>query len=149
MDERTLFGIPDAITTMIASLTLAIVGLAWLHRIFDADQLLGRATWRYRDREHEGSLVEAIVSLIDTLFAHTFGWWVTRIEFALATGALLLATLVLGTPRPPALSGPLVVPALALGLLGYAGILVGIRWMRRIYLSPLELDAEVRWRYRD
>jgi hypothetical protein len=41
------------------------------------------------------------------------------------------------------------VPALALGLLGYAGILVGIRWMRRIYLSPLELDAEVRWRYRD
>ena len=55
--------------------------------------------------------------------------------------------------RPPShpggFYGPSTLEILATSGLGYAGILFGIWWMRRIYLAPLETDPEARWRYRD
>jgi hypothetical protein len=143
------FGLPNDLVTMTVSITLAAVGLAWLHRTLGTDELVARAAWRYRDRGRIAGIVHTIRSLVELPLTQTVGWWATRIEFALAAAALLVATLGLAGLQPALGSSPMALPVFGLSLVGYAGIVVGIGWMRRIYLSPLELDPEVRWRYRD
>ena len=142
-------GLPEDVLLMAVSATLTAVGLAWLHHVLGMDEILGGARWRYRDRARIERLVRTIESLIEVPFTRTAGWWVTRIEFTLAGGALL-AAIIVPIILPGTVGGGMSPgrPGAVLTLLGYAGIAFGIRWMRRIYLSPLEVDPEVGFRYR-
>ena len=84
----------------------------------------------------------------------TRGWYLTRLEFGLAAGVVVIAAaalpVFLGSLAPgfggDAAPLPLafIVPAV-----GYAGIAFGIWWMHREYTAGLRADSEARWRYRD
>lgn len=143
------FGVPEGVVLMVVSTTLLAVGFAWLRHVLGMDEILASARWRYRDRGRIDGLKRTIESLIEMPFTRTSGWWATRIEFALAGGALLAAVIV-PIILPGTVGGGMSPqwPVAALTLVGYAGIAFGIRWMRRIYLSPLEVDPEVGFRYR-
>jgi hypothetical protein len=147
--QTSLFDRPEAVTLMVVSTTLMVVGLAWIHHITGFDDVAGGARWRARDGGRAAAIKRELRSLIELPFSQTAGWWVTRIEFALATGALVFATIAVS--RLPAYLGPdwtAAWPAAVLTLAAYAGIVFGIRWMRRIYLSPRELDPDIVFRYR-
>ena len=145
----SLFGLPDSVVLLATSTTLMAVGLVWVHHVLGMDEVLRGARWRYRDRGRVERLRRTIASLIRVPFTRTFGWWATRIEFALAGGALLVGTIALGgLPGALGYRSSAGLSLVALTVLGYAGIVFGVRWMRRIYLSPLEVDPEVGFRYR-
>jgi hypothetical protein len=81
---------------------------------------------------------------------HTRGWYLTRIELALAVGAPLLTGLLLFVAAPQGMGGFFGEPPLTAYLVpavGVAGVLVGLAWMIRIYRGPR--DEPPRWRYRD
>jgi hypothetical protein len=142
------FGLPDGVVLLVVSTTLMALGAAWVRHILGMDEVLRGGRWRYRDRGRMERLKRTIGSLVEVPFTRTPGWWATRIEFAVAGGALVVATITL-TGLPDVLGYRSTGwPVVALPLLGYAGIVFGIRWMRRIYLSPLEVDPEVGFRYR-
>jgi hypothetical protein len=151
-DSRpSLVGLPSSVVLMVATVALMVIGFLWLHRTLEPGPLVrGESRWRYRDRARMEHIRRAIRSLVARPGFRTSGWWATRIEFGLAGFMLALATVAL----PGALSvggfhGPSTLEILATSSVGYAGILIGIWWMRRIYLAPLEADSEAGWRYRD
>lgn len=146
--QQLIEGLPNAVTMVVASMTFAVVGFAWLHHTLGMDEILGEARWRYRERGRIDALKRTIESLVEVGSTRTFGWWATRIEFALAAGALVVATGALASVAGDVGGRPLEGPVAALTVAGFAGIVFGIRWMRRIYLSPLELDPEIGFRYR-
>jgi hypothetical protein len=142
------FGLPDGVVLLVVSTTLMALGAAWVLHILRMDEVLRGGRWRYRDRGRMERLRRTIGSLVEVPFTRTPGWWATRIEFAVAGGALAVATIAI-TGLPDVVGYRSTGwPVVALTLLGYAGIVFGIRWMRRIYLSPLEVDPEVGFRYR-
>jgi hypothetical protein len=142
------FGLPDGVVLLVVSTTLMALGAAWVRHILGMDEVLRGGRWRYRDRGRMERLKRTIGSLVEVPFTRTPGWWATRIEFAVAGGALVVATIAI-TGLPDVVGYRSTGwPVVALTLLGYAGIVFGIRWMRRIYLSPLEVDPEVGFRYR-
>jgi hypothetical protein len=142
------FGLPDGVVLLVVSTTLMALGAAWVLHILGMDEVLRGGRWRYRDRGRMERLKRTIGSLVEVPFTRTPGWWATRIEFAVAGGALVVATIAI-TGLPDVVGYRSTGwPVVALTLLGYAGIVFGIRWMRRIYLSPLEVDPEVGFRYR-
>jgi hypothetical protein len=142
------FGLPDGVVLLVVSTTLMALGAAWVLHILGMDEVLRGGRWRYRDRGRMERLRRTIGSLVEVPFTRTPGWWATRIEFAVAGGALAVATIAI-TGLPDVVGYRSTGwPVVALTLLGYAGIVFGIRWMRRIYLSPLEVDPEVGFRYR-
>ena len=152
MGEPTLIpGVPGGVSQLLASGALLLVGFLWMRHLIEPGPFLrGESRWRYRDRARMERMRRAIRSLVAWPGSRTSGWWATRIEFGLAGVMLALATVAL----PGALSfggfhGPSTLEILATSGVGYAGILTGIWWMRRIYLAPLEADPEAGWRYRD
>jgi hypothetical protein len=150
-DSRpTLFGLPPELVLFAFGATMVVLGFLWLRHTLGPDPLArGEARWRYRDRDRLLRLREWLAQGDASVRrARTRGWWLTRIEFGLAGGALAIATL--GLTSAPGFRHGLSVPAVAVSAVGYGGIVFGIWWMRRLYRSPLR-DAEPRhaWRYRD
>jgi hypothetical protein len=150
--RQSVFGLPASVAVMLGAIGLMVVGFLWLrHNVEPGPFLRGESHWRYRDRPRGQRIRQWLAEGDQSIRARTRGWWMTRLEFALAAGALVLATLILGEY---AFGNTSFYRNSTLGILGtsglgYAGILFGLRWMRRIYLAPLETDPEVGWRYRD
>jgi hypothetical protein len=83
---------------------------------------------------------------------HTRGWYLTRIELALAIGAILIQIVLVVAPS----SGPLIDPRPSLGplpanlivpLAALLASLVGLVWVIRIIRGTR--DEPPPWRYRD
>ena len=146
----SLFGLPSSVVLMVVTVGLMVIGFLWLHRTFEPGPLVrGESRWRYRDRARMERIRRAIRSLIAWPGSRTSGWWATRIEFGLAGFMLALATVALpGALSVEGFHGPSTLEILATSGVGYAGILIGIWWTRRIYLAPLEAGPEAGWRYR-
>ena len=81
----------------------------------------------------------------------TRGWWLIRLEFAIALAGLLLLW-----PAVNSLSHPFgneriewfgLPSGLVLAILGVIGLVVGFVWMTRIARGPR--DEPPAWRYRD
>ena len=88
----------------------------------------------------------------------TWAWWATRIEFAIAIGAVLVAVLwllVLGgvnsptfTGNDPIRLGTLLLPGwLSISIAALLAALFGVAWMIRIYRNLREPEPPS-WRYR-
>jgi hypothetical protein len=135
---------------------LMVIGFLWLrHTLEPGPFLRGESRWRYRDRPRLQRARQWLAEGDQSIRARTRGWWLTRLEFALAAVIAVIAAASLPGVLAwfaPSFGGPGGMPmpqALIVPIAGYAGILFGIWWMRRIYLAPLETDPKVRWRYRD
>ena len=149
--RSSIFGLPANVAIMFAAIGLLLVGFLWIRHIIEPGPFLrGESRWRYRDRGRVDAIRRAIRSLTVWPRSRTSGWWATRLEFGLAGVMLALATVGLQYALSSGgIHGPSTLEILATSGVGYAGILSGIWWMRRIYLAPLETDPAVGWRYRD
>ena len=127
------------------------IGFLWIRHTFEPGPFVrGESRWRYRDRGRVDRIRRSIRSLMVWPRTRTQRWWATRLEFGVAGAVLAVGTAALQAALSSGgFYGPSTLEILATSGLGYAGILFGIWWMRRIYLAPLETDPEARWRYRD
>ena len=158
MGEPTLIpGVPGGVSQLLISGGLLLIGFIWLRHILEPGPLQrGESRWRYRHRARLQRIRQWLAEGDQTLRpSRTRGWYLTRLEFAMAG----LVAVIAGACLPTALamsrfwSGAFTpVPAELLALVplsGYAGIAFGIWWMRRLYTAGLRADSEARWRYRD
>jgi hypothetical protein len=149
-DPTLIPGVPYPMSQLLIAAGLSLFGFLWIRHIIEPGPFLrGESVWRFRDRGRVDRVRRAVRSLIAWPRSRTSGWWATRLEFGLAGVILALATIGLQSALSfVGVYGPATLAVLATTGAGYAGILLGIRWMRRIYLAPLEADPEVGWRYR-
>ena len=149
--RSSILGLPVSVVMLLVGIGLIAAGFLWMRHTLEPGPLVrGEGRWRYRDRRRVERFRAAIHSLIVWPRSRTSGWWATRLEFGLAGVMLAIATVGLQYALSlGGLRGPSMLEILATSGTGYAGILFGIWWMRRIYLAPLETDPEVGWRYRD
>ena len=149
--RSSILGLPANVVIMLAAIGMLVVGFLWIRHVIEPEPFLrGESRWRYRERGRVDRIRRMIHSLIAWPRSRTSGWWATRLEFGLAGAMLVLATAALQVGLSNrGIHGPSTPAILATSGVGYAGMLIGIRWMRRIYLAPLETDRAVGWRYRD
>ena len=126
--------------------TLALLYV--VRRITDVEPLAkGDARWRYRSRALRERIGQARTWLVP--FYRTPGWLLTRLEFAIAIGAVLLPPLLVPGVMAPTFGDVSPLMGLAWLVIGEAASLVGIAWMVRIYRAPLRMDSKAYWRYHD
>jgi hypothetical protein len=150
--RASVLGLPAQVVLMLGAVGLMVIGFLWLrHSLQPGPLVRGESHWRYRDRPRMQRVRQLLAEGDQSIRARTRGWWITRLEFGLAASALLVATLVVGQYMfsTPTFYRVSTLGVLAMSGAGYAGIAIGLRWMRRIYLAPLETDPQVGWRYRD
>jgi hypothetical protein len=150
--RASILGLPAQVVIMFGAVGLTVIGFLWLrHTLQPGPFVRGESRWRYRDRPRLQRVRQLLAEGDQSVRARTRGWWLTRLEFALAIGALILATLAIGEYGLGATTFYRIstLEILVTSGVGYAGIVIGLRWMRRIYLAPLETDPQVGWRYRD
>jgi hypothetical protein len=149
--RASILGLPAQVVIMFGAVGLTVIGFLWLrHTLQPGPFVRGESRWRYRDRPRLQRVRQLLAEGDQSVRARTRGWWLTRLEFALAIGALILATLAIGKyVATTTLDRISTLEILVTSGVGYAGIVIGLRWMRRIYLAPLETDPQVGWRYRD
>jgi hypothetical protein len=150
--RASILGLPAQVVIMFGAVGLTVIGFLWLrHTLQPGAFVRGESRWRYRDRPRLQRVRQLLAEGDQSVRARTRGWWLTRLEFALAIGALILATLAIGEYGFGATTFYRIstLEILVTSGVGYAGIVIGLRWMRRIYLAPLETDPQVGWRYRD
>ena len=156
-DSRaSILGLPASVVVMLGAMGLMIIGFLWLRHMSEPGPFLrGESRWRYRDRPRLQRVRQWLAEGDQSIRARTRGWWLTRLEFALAAVIAAIAAACLPAVLAwfaPTFGGPGAMPmplALIVPLSGYAGILFGIWWMRREYTAGLRADSEARWRYRD
>ena len=154
MSEPTLIpGVPGGVSQLLVAGAMLLVGFLWIRHIIEPGPFLrGESRWRYRHRARLQRFRQWLAEGDQTLRPQrTRGWYLTRLEFALAAVVALIAAAclpaVLGLVAPRFGGGDAV--AALVPLLGYAGIVFGIWWMRRLYTAGLRADSDARWRYRD
>jgi hypothetical protein len=93
----------------------------------------------------------ARLPIIAGMKAPTLGWWITRLEFAIAVGAVIAIPILhlsqpvlIGDARPDGFYLRQAATVLAAFLVA----VVGLAWMVRIYRAPGR-QAPPAWRYRD
>ena len=135
---------------------LLLVGFLWIRRIIEPGPFLrGESRWRYRHRARLQRIRQWLAEGDQTLRRNApVGWYLTRLEFAVAAVVALIAAACLPAvvefaPRFGAGDAAPLPLALIVPLSGYAGIVFGIWWMRRLYTAGLRADSDARWRYRD
>lgn len=133
----------DVVILGLAALPV-LVGFLWIRHNSSPDELTrGEARWRYRDRESLASRIGIVpgTSMAD----RTGGWWATRIEFAVALGALAF---VIGVLLLSAGEGAWHhdVRHLAPAVAGLVGIGIGLVAMVRIYRAGVTGDSRSTWR---
>lgn len=133
---------------LIVYFSAGFLGMAAGAKRFPWERVPG-AHWRYRDR---GGRLARFHPSMPTFegpgwAGMTRGWWVTRLEFLVASVAAAIATLaVVWNASIPSHESP---SAVSIELAGLVGILVGIGLMVWLYRAPGRVDAAARWRYRD
>lgn len=135
------------------AMIVAFVGLALIRDLADpGTRKRGEAGWCYRDRTRRERIAATLASSEVPDYGQTRGWWITRIEFGIATTAVLVGLLWVLMPWPEPFMGepgPILVPWRLVAPAALAGMLFGLGWMVRIYRAGLRNDSEPTWRYRD
>jgi hypothetical protein len=158
MNEPTLIpGVPGGVSQLLVAGGFLLVGFLWIRHIIEPGPLLrGESRWRYRHRARLQRFRQWLAEGDQTLRPQrTRGWYLTRLEFALAALVAIIAVACLPAVLDlfaPRFGGGESVPPQVTALIplsGYAGITFGIWWMRRLYTAGLRSDSDARWRYRD
>ena len=147
--RASILGLPANVVIMLAGMAMLAVGFLWIRHTFEPGAFVrGESRWRYRDRPRLQQVRQWLAEGDQSIRARTRGWWLTRLEFALAAAIVAVAAALLPAVLggfDPTIGGP----AKLVPLSGYAGIAFGIWWMRREYTAGLRADSKARWRYRD
>jgi uncharacterized membrane protein YgdD (TMEM256/DUF423 family) len=147
VERISILGLPGGAVVTLVAIGLTAIGLIWLRNLLRSDELTrGEARWRYRERRIVDRLDEALVELRAP--CRTPGWWMTRLEFAAAIGAIVFAGVVLAwsaSVQQTLFFELESLPAAA----GFGGMLFGLGWMIRIYRAPAEGARGATWRFRD
>ena len=151
--RSSIFGLPANVVIMLAAMGVLVVGFLWIRHIIEPGPFLrGESRWRYRERGRRRSLptVDPLAQCLAALpHARLVGDPASSLRSPASCSRLANAGAAVNAFSAGGIHGPSTIEILATSGVGYAGILIGIWWMRRIYLAPLETDPAVGWRYRD
>ncbi len=150
--RSSIFGLPANVVIMLAAIGMMVVGFLWMRHLTEPGPFLrGESRWRYRERGRvdrdppADPLAHRLAALPHVGLVGDAARVRARRRHARAGDGWAAGT----RSRTGASTVPSTLEILATSGVGYAGILIGIWWMRRIYLAPLETDPAVGWRYRD